>query len=1317
MLKRKGLFTMALAGLLITALLPMANPSDTIWAAGFDWTPGTTVQASQYGYHPDHKKEVFYTGAGTSTTFEVRKASDNSAVFTGSLVTKTGDFGTVKVGDFSSFTTEGEYYIQIGTERTFRTFEIKANLWDEYQRMIAMNFFAVRRAGEDNLMGNLGDFRYCRWDDAKGLAGKGYKYIGRAWLDGDDLRTYASCSLVVAQYCELKRTSPFWDTNDWIYNQVRWGLDGALSFLDEDGVIRMIFCANPDNDADGIFYNGDEKPLCNVFDAAGSSNEYNSDNPEVVYTSLLLGPAEAVRMYRDRDPVYFDRVKELVIRGYNFIYNKYQPFPQKYSLGAWIWLNSLMYQITNDITYKNRAIAEADRFIQLQQTTTLGDGVINAKGWFRKSMSSDASPWGEKPEQEIMITPWIYQGLFKLVEYFPVDPNVQKWKDSIRSYARDFLMETAKCNPYGMSPAKVGSSGLKRQKGTLDYQYFTGIGRMFHQAGNAAFLMKAGKLLGDQGIIDVAWRHCYWFTGTNPMGIGLIYGLSDNIPSGQYDPEYRGRAFPGGITNGPNGDTADNMALNYYEYYTYANVNSLWLATEIGATKFRNPIEIWPKEISEARHSANPDTHPRYNFPLRMKGGFTYKFFAILKDDPSNNVRWYVNGILGGNTTVGTITGAGDYTAPFVTGETNVTIKAESVLNPAINEQTNVLIMPVPSVVTNLTARIEGIIMEPRKAVLSWDPVATNCAGYVIWMRFPVGEKMVGTNFERIAAVSSGATSYTYMGSAPAGTQFLVKAYYKTSNKIYGYGPESNTVTINQAIGPVECENTVFTSNVQALEVQDADAGNWAVVKAPSSVVNDYLQFKINVDTAGQYRLLAGVKKGNTRGIVKLSVDGVDVGAPVDHYSATIEFAEINYGIIQINVAGEKWFRFTVTGKNSSSTGMDMAIDYLKLALTDGATPTPAPTPTSSPTPTPTPFEGATLFSDNFEDGDAAGWTIVNGTWSVVTDGTSVYKCNNNAAETITYAGSSAWTDCSVEGKVKLYETNPTAGAGLLGRYVDSNNFYMFRIIGPNKAQLYKRAGGTFTLLQETDFTVQSNLIYTLKLLMKGSSITGYINGQEKCSAIDTAFSSGKIGTRGFNVSYCIDDVVVKEVLNATPTPTPTPANTPTPTPFFLDDFEDGNSAGWTVVNGSWSVVDDGTKVYKQSGTSGEALTYAGNTAWTNYSIQAKVKPYNVGTQTASGILARYTDSSNYYMFRLCETNRVQLYKKVGGTFTLLQETSMTVNANTWYTLKLSVNGSAVTGYVDGAQKVSVTDTSLGNGCIGLRCYSQSAGVDDVVVN
>lgn len=167
---------------------------------------------------------------------------------------------------------------------------------------------------------------------------------------------------------------------------------------------------------------------------------------------------------------------------------------------------------------------------------------------------------------------------------------------------------------------------------------------------------------------------------------------------------------------------------------------------------------------------------------------------------------------------------------------------------------------------------------------------------------------------------------------------------------------------------------------------------------------------------------------------------------------------------------------------------------------------------------------------------------------------------------------------------------------------------------------------------------------------------------------------------------------------------------------LFSDNFEAGTSSNWTAVNGSWGVVTDGSKVFKQTGTSSEGLVYAGNATWTDYSVEAKVKLYDLASTAASGIMARYTDSNNYYLLRLHQSGQLQLYKKINGTFTQLQVASTSLVTNTTYTLKLTLNGTSLTGYLNGVQLISVTDNSLSGGKIGARSYLQTVSIDDVVV-
>ena len=59
----------------------------------------------------------------------------------------------------------------------------------------------------------------------------------------------------------------------------------------------------------------------------------------------------------------------------------------------------------------------------------------------------------------------------------------------------------------------------------------------------------------------------------------------------------------------------------------------------------------------------------------------------------------------------------------------------------------------------------------------------------------------------------------------------------------------------------------------------------------------------------------------------------------------------------------------------------------------------------------------------------------------------------------------------------------------------------------------------------------------------------------------------------------------------------------------FSADFESGSTSGWSKSGGTWSIVSDGSQVFQQSDSGSErAREFAGDTSWTNYSVQARVK-------------------------------------------------------------------------------------------------------------
>lgn len=157
-------------------------------------------------------------------------------------------------------------------------------------------------------------------------------------------------------------------------------------------------------------------------------------------------------------------------------------------------------------------------------------------------------------------------------------------------------------------------------------------------------------------------------------------------------------------------------------------------------------------------------------------------------------------------------------------------------------------------------------------------------------------------------------------------------------------------------------------------------------------------------------------------------------------------------------------------------------------------------------------------------------------------------------------------------------------------------------------------------------------------------------------------------------------------------------------------------SGGWTAAasSGAWTIAADGSKVAKNNVSStGTYLLTNGTSTWSNYSFSARVKPGSVGSR--HGLAFRYKDTSNYYTFILKDGSKAYLYKKVGGSETAVSYTNFTYNSSTFYTLKVTISGSAITCYINGSQVLSATDSSLTTGKVALYTFG-NASFDDVAV-
>ncbi|GIF20185.1 hypothetical protein Ate02nite_29150 [Paractinoplanes tereljensis] len=164
------------------------------------------------------------------------------------------------------------------------------------------------------------------------------------------------------------------------------------------------------------------------------------------------------------------------------------------------------------------------------------------------------------------------------------------------------------------------------------------------------------------------------------------------------------------------------------------------------------------------------------------------------------------------------------------------------------------------------------------------------------------------------------------------------------------------------------------------------------------------------------------------------------------------------------------------------------------------------------------------------------------------------------------------------------------------------------------------------------------------------------------------------------------------------------------------DNFEDGDTAGWSKSGGSWAVVTDGSKALRQSdAASALARQFAGDTGWTDYTLSAKVRAVTLsGSAATAGIAARAGGAHEFDRLVLVP-GAVRLEEVKGSAVTVLGSLTLASAATGFHTLRLDVSGSTVTGYVDGA-KVGSGSAKLTKGRVGLITTSAAASFDDVSV-
>ncbi|HXI60874.1 MAG TPA: discoidin domain-containing protein [Polyangia bacterium] len=195
-----------------------------------------------------------------------------------------------------------------------------------------------------------------------------------------------------------------------------------------------------------------------------------------------------------------------------------------------------------------------------------------------------------------------------------------------------------------------------------------------------------------------------------------------------------------------------------------------------------------------------------------------------------------------------------------------------------------------------------------------------------------------GSNFTTAVTVTGNAADVTTHNIATTTARFVrLNIVTPTQNgdpaariyelEVYGTtSPHAAPVTFETESLPVAA-----TSGDLHRVAQDTGYSGGAGTILEANAAGDFVTYTVNVPEARTYDVRVRVKKFVNRGIWQLSVDGTPRGPATDCWTQDAVFTEVDLGPVAFPSAGNKAFRFSLTGANGNSSGLWTALDYIRL--------------------------------------------------------------------------------------------------------------------------------------------------------------------------------------------------------------------------------------------------------------------------------------------------------------------------------------------------------------------------------------------------
>jgi hypothetical protein len=365
---------------------------------------------------------------------------------------------------------------------------------------------------------------------------------------------------------------------------------------------------------------------------------------------------------------------------------------------------------------------------------------------------------------------------------------------------------------------------------------------------------------------------------------------------------------------------------------------------------------------------------------------------------------------------------------------------------------------------------------------------------------------------------------------------------------------------------------------------------------------------------------------------------------------------------------------------------------------------------------------GEVLFSDDF--------STQRGGWGTSTDDkTSIAYQNGQMVIDVKVVDYVGWTtpnhsydDLDIEADTQRLGGPTDDEIGLIVRYQDTDNFYVFSISSDGFYEFNKRADGKWNFLvpwTPSSLIDQQTGFNRIAVVAEKNRFTFYINDVQVNQTTDDAFSGGDVGLLAgafgeAGVSVGFDNVRVR--VPGGPRQAGAQGITPTTgqTAVLSDDF--------STNTGNWFL--DSTDKVKRSITNGEftlKVLPAQFTGWSEVAdldladviVEVDARRSSGPDLNAFGVLCRYLDQDNYYALEIGTDGTYAIYQTAKGQYkTLVDWTAseaLKTGSDTNH-LRAECIGDHIRLFANGTQLTDVVDEELGSGSVALIAETFDTG-------